>query len=520
MTTTTIQENTQEQDFDIRFEILSSTDRFLAGLSNAKEAVYLFDLLNENVNFLQVLPSNMALYLYIQRVKKVIDPLEAKYSEEILQILCEHQDVPVSSLTSKELNQFKNIKSNLDVQKQDPFLETPLPNSALSSEDLVYIQKALKEKEMKNFVDLTGGSLLQAINLAKQEIKGDETEKRRTKFIYDDVLVFQPNKFLHGLYQTFTRLHPEVLFDLTFLLDSLLGLVHLSDLEVDLTNSERTKQFRKLNQNSLSQIQSLLDTRLPELVDIEAQISDMESKIGNTFKRLTLIQRKPLESLYISAATTYILQYLKDLYTEGRGFSSKIQLDFLLFAHRVFEGSQRFIHNPRRLQTRGVLLAHIASETSISVPTTLDFLVYENAFLYYLLASEEEDFTMDLLFPIQNTPQFTFYPSTCANIQVSGIDISNLKSRSYFFYADITSLKTVEEHKELLDYLDALELNGFYFLVMCPSKVSDSNSVLSTWLKSKPARYKVAFTKGSECFALANYNFEDGISIKDFMKVS
>jgi hypothetical protein len=125
------------------------------------------------------------------------------------------------------------------------------------------------------------------------------------------------------------------------------------------------------------------------------------------------------------------------------------------------------------------------------------------------------------LFPIQSTPQFTFYPSTCSDTKISGIDISNLKSRSYFFYADFTSLKDPEEQKALLDYLDALEFNGFYFLVMCPvidKDKTDTNSVLSTWLKSKPARYKVACANKSQNFALANYNFEDGVSIKDFLK--
>lgn len=523
-------------EFCLRSYILETTNSYLEGTMNTRAAYSLFETLYENLNYLAILPPNFALHLWLLKFRGVLSPLETKYHEDVLQYLAEEQAQEIEPLTDKERRKYKALASALAVQMsaKDPnatYLESPFNFSSICLKDLVSVEKIFEEKETKILVDLTGGSLLHSINLCKAEEK-DETGQKRTRFTNDEVLVFSQafptnlnKKLEHMLFKTLTRLHPEVVYDLLYTLNKALGLACTSELQGD-TNNEKLAFAKVENQVRVSWLDDFLNSSTEVLAETEDKISLLESKIGNTYKRLTLIQRKELEGLYLDTAIIALCYFLKTLHTSietGKitmdSLTPKKQLDFLLLAYHIFEGTQRAIHNPRRIHARDFLEAKVKEVISLPFQSSL-FVDDHNLFYYY--AEFGEDFPLDTFSMLENTPRFKFFDFACDS-KDSGIDVTQLKSRSYMFYADISSLHTKEERKALLAYLDKLEENGFYFLLVGALrnvKGSTEDEELSTWIRSKTGRFKAektSDTKNSINFCFTNYNYEGSHVAKDLL---
>jgi len=524
-------------EFCLRSYILETTNDYLEGTTSTRAAYSLFETLYENLNYLSILPPNFALHLWLLKFRGVLSPLDSKYHESALADIAKEQAKEIAPLSDKERKKYKTLATTLAMQASatDPnatYLESPLNFSNLHLKDLVATEKIFAEKETKILVDLTGGSLLHSINLCKAEEK-DETGQKRTRFANDEVLVFsqalqsnQSKKLEYLLFKTLTRLHPEVVYDLLYMLNKALGLACTSELQGD-TNTERLSFAKTENHDRVLWITEFLNDKTEVLIETETKISEIESKIGNTYKRLTLIQRKELEGLYLDTAILALCHFLKTLHTNletgkttTQSFTPKTQVDFLLLAYHIFEGAQRAIHNPRRIHTREFLEAKVKEVISIPFESSI-YVDDHNLFYYY--AEFGEDFPTDTFSMLDSTPRFKFFDFSCDS-KNSGIDVTQLKSRSYMFYADISSLNTKEERKALLAYLDKLEENGFYFLLTGSLKSAkgsmNDNEELAAWIKSKTGRFKAEKTsdsKNSINFCFTNYNYEGSHFAKEIL---
>ncbi len=492
--------------------ILGLANSFLSSTLTAREALALFEAIANSPEYLQILPGCFEGYMSMLSFKGICE-------------LGVAQDT-VSPLTGSEHRTYKQLSQALAAHEAGIVFESPLPFTAGTIGDIPLLSAALREKEVKNFVDLTGGSLQQTMNLTRLELKGSVEEKRRTKFINDTALVFEPRPFNYGLLKLFTRLHPELLFDLLILLCRALGLSNRAMLTGE-SSADRARELKQLNQARLVELGRILEERLTQLPALEAGLLELEAPLGNLHKRHTLTQRKPIEDLYIELAITYLLRLIQARYIskEGKllseGASPKLQLDFLLFAYRMFESAQRLIHNPRRLQDRPYLeqkVRQALSEYPSTPPTQELTEAYE---YFYLLAEPQEEYSNQCFLELSKIPELALHSFTCEDKR-SPISIFELKSHSYFFYADITTLETPAERFELLQYLDKLELNGFYFLLTATITENDAETApLNEWLKAKPARFKLAqltSTSSSMNICLTNYSFNGGISIKELWK--
>ena len=495
---------TPEQGRDF---ILGLADCFLSNTITARETSALFDALHNAPEYFQLLPNVFEGYMHLLTFKGLYETFPTTQEQ-------------VSPLTPSEKRKYKAVAN----QTQGMLFDSPLPHSTIGIQDLAALVTPLQEKEVKNFVSLTSGSLIQESNLVRQEIKGNAEEKRRTKFINTDSLIYEPNPFKYGFLKLFTRLHPDIISDLLITISGYLGLIYKTDFFP--SEDTDTKKAKQTNNEILKKLSAFLDDRIANLPNLEKQVAELEEPLGNLHKRHTLTQRKPIEDIYIEIAITYLTYIIKCRHVSennkitNKGIDPKFQLDILMFSHRMFEGAQQFIHNPRRLQSREYLEQKVETALGEYLPRTSEDTTDTYKYLNLLIEPQEE-FDSKCFFSLDAIPKVKLHPFACEDKR-SDIDIFELKSHSYFFYADISALTNESEREILLDYLAKLELNGFYFMLVATIHAEDpENSVLNTWLKSKPARFKLAQTSTTETsmnICVTNYNFQNGISIKELWK--